>query len=107
MRRDFFQKPKTRKKKNRQASLSLILLFKPGPPARVVCALGWKDRRLPVDISYDMSSTRLTRTRALRVLKEVAEALNSAPTEQRVAAEALSRVADLLGVKLRALPERK
>jgi two-component system NarL family sensor kinase len=33
------------------------------------------------------------------VLKEVAEALNSAPTEQLVAAEALSRVADLLGVQ--------
>jgi two-component system, NarL family, sensor kinase len=33
------------------------------------------------------------------VLKEVAEALNSASTEQRVAAEALSRVADLLGVQ--------
>ena len=42
---------------------------------------------------------RLSHTRALRVLKEVAEALNSAPTEQRVAAEALSRVADLLGVQ--------
>ena len=42
---------------------------------------------------------RLSHTRALRVLKEVAEALNSAPTEQRVATEALSRVADLLGVQ--------
>jgi two-component system NarL family sensor kinase len=42
---------------------------------------------------------RLTQTRALHVLKEVAEALNSAPTEQRVAVEALSRVADLLGVE--------
>lgn len=38
---------------------------------------------------------RLSQTRALRVLKEVTEALNSAPTEQRVAGEALSRVADL------------
>ncbi|MEP6915325.1 MAG: GAF domain-containing sensor histidine kinase [Acidobacteriota bacterium] len=38
-------------------------------------------------------------TRSLHILKEVAEALNSAPTEQRVAAEALSRVADLLGVE--------
>jgi two-component system NarL family sensor kinase len=33
------------------------------------------------------------------VLKEVAEALNSAPTEQRAAAEALRRMADLLGVE--------
>jgi two-component system, NarL family, sensor kinase len=33
------------------------------------------------------------------VLKEVAEALNSAATEQRAAGEALSRVADLLGVE--------
>jgi two-component system, NarL family, sensor kinase len=32
------------------------------------------------------------------VLREVAEALNSAPTEERVAAEALRRMADLLGV---------
>lgn len=42
---------------------------------------------------------RLSETRALRVLKEVAEALNSAPTEQRAAGEALNRVADLLGVE--------
>ena len=42
---------------------------------------------------------RLSQTRALRVLKEVAEALNSAATEQRAAGEALSRVADLLGVE--------
>ncbi len=42
---------------------------------------------------------RLAPTRALRVLKEVAEALNSAPTEQRAAGEALSRMADLLGVE--------
>jgi two-component system NarL family sensor kinase len=34
----------------------------------------------------------------LRVLKDVAEALNSAPTEQAVAGEALDRMADLLGV---------
>ncbi len=40
-----------------------------------------------------------SQTRALRVLKEVAEALNSAPTEQRAADEALSRMADLLGVE--------
>ncbi|HEX2341124.1 MAG TPA: GAF domain-containing sensor histidine kinase [Vicinamibacterales bacterium] len=38
-------------------------------------------------------------TRALQVLKEVAEALNSARTEQRAASEALSRMADLLGVE--------
>src|SRR5579864_1934996 len=42
---------------------------------------------------------RLSETRTLRVLKEVAEALNSAATEQHAAAEALSRVADLLGVE--------
>jgi two-component system NarL family sensor kinase len=42
---------------------------------------------------------RLSETRALRVLKEVAEALNSAPTEQRAASEALRRMADLLGVQ--------
>jgi two-component system NarL family sensor kinase len=42
---------------------------------------------------------RLSHTRALRVLKEVAEALNSAPTEQRAAGEALRRMADLLGVE--------
>jgi len=41
----------------------------------------------------------LSPTRALRVLKEVAEALNSAPTEQRAAGEALARMADLLGVE--------
>jgi two-component system, NarL family, sensor kinase len=35
----------------------------------------------------------------LRVLKEVAEALNSAPTEERAADEALRRMADLLGVE--------
>jgi two-component system NarL family sensor kinase len=42
---------------------------------------------------------RLSETRTLRVLKEVAEALNSAATEQHAAAEALGRVADLLGVE--------
>ena len=41
---------------------------------------------------------RLSQTRALRVLKEVAEALNSASTEQQAAGEALKRMADLLGV---------
>src|SRR3989442_5014643 len=41
---------------------------------------------------------RLSQTRALRVLKEVAEALNSASTEQQAAGEALRRMADLLGV---------
>jgi two-component system, NarL family, sensor kinase len=42
---------------------------------------------------------RLPQTRALKVLKAVAEALNRAPTEQRAAAEALSRMADLLGLE--------
>jgi two-component system NarL family sensor kinase len=42
---------------------------------------------------------RYSHTRALQVLKDVAEALNSAPTEQRAAEEALGRVADLLGVE--------
>ena len=42
---------------------------------------------------------RLAQTRALRVLKEVAEALNSARTEQQAAGEALGRMADLLGVE--------
>jgi two-component system, NarL family, sensor kinase len=41
----------------------------------------------------------LSQTRALRVLKEVAETLNRAATEQRAAGEALSRMADLLGVE--------
>jgi two-component system NarL family sensor kinase len=41
----------------------------------------------------------LSQTRAIRVLKEVAEALNSATTEQRAAGEALSRMADFLGVE--------
>jgi two-component system NarL family sensor kinase len=44
-------------------------------------------------------SRRLSQTRALQVLKEVAEALNSAPTEQQAAAEALRRMAALLGVE--------
>src|ERR1051325_11465300 len=42
---------------------------------------------------------RLSTTRALRVLKEVAEALNRATTEERAAGEALRRMADLLGVE--------
>jgi two-component system NarL family sensor kinase len=42
---------------------------------------------------------RVSHTRALRVLKEVAEALNSAPTEERAAGEALRRMADLLGLE--------
>jgi len=41
----------------------------------------------------------LSQTRALRVLKEVAETLNRAATEQQAAGEALSRMADLLGVE--------
>jgi two-component system NarL family sensor kinase len=42
---------------------------------------------------------RLSETRALRVLKEVAEALNRATTEERAAGEALRRMTDLLGVR--------
>ena len=42
---------------------------------------------------------RLSHTRTLHVLKAVAEALNSAATEQRAASEALSLVSDLLGVE--------
>jgi len=45
-----------------------------------------------------MNRRRLSETRALRVLKEVAEALNRATTEERAAGEALRRMADLLGV---------
>src|SRR5439155_2525784 len=41
----------------------------------------------------------LSQTRALQVLKEVAEALNSATTEQRATGEALKRMADLLSVE--------
>src|SRR5204863_214237 len=41
----------------------------------------------------------LSQTRALRVLKEVAEALNRATTEQHATGEALSRMVDLLGVE--------
>jgi two-component system NarL family sensor kinase len=52
-----------------------------------------------VSDSGDRSARRLSPTRALRVLKEVAEALNSAPTEQRAAGEALARMAALLGVE--------
>lgn len=46
-----------------------------------------------------MSRQRLSRDRALRVLKEVAEALNSAATEQQAAVEALKRMADLLSLQ--------
>jgi len=42
---------------------------------------------------------RLSQTRALGVLKEVAEALNRATTEQTAASEALGCMADLLGVE--------
>jgi two-component system NarL family sensor kinase len=45
------------------------------------------------------SRRTLSQTRALQVLKEVAEALNSATTEQRATGEALRRMADLLGVE--------
>ncbi len=47
----------------------------------------------------DRKRRPLSRTRALRVLKEVAEALNRAPTVERAAADALARMADLLGVE--------
>jgi two-component system NarL family sensor kinase len=40
----------------------------------------------------------LSERRAIEVLKEVAEALNSASTEEQAASEALARMADLLGV---------
>ncbi len=46
-----------------------------------------------------MVRRRLSETRALRVLKEVAEALNRATTEERAASEALRRMTDLLGVQ--------
>jgi two-component system NarL family sensor kinase len=49
--------------------------------------------------SGSRSRRRLSQTRALRVLKEVAEALNRATTEQRATSEALSRMADFLGVE--------
>src|SRR5205814_6043026 len=42
---------------------------------------------------------RISQTRALRVLKEVAEALNKATSEQQVASESLARLSDLLGVE--------
>jgi two-component system NarL family sensor kinase len=47
----------------------------------------------------EAKARRLSQTRALQVLKDVAEALNSAPTEQRAAAEALHQMASLLGVE--------
>ena len=46
-----------------------------------------------------IATRRVSHTHALRVLKEVAEALNSASSEQHVVSEALSRVAALLGVE--------
>jgi two-component system NarL family sensor kinase len=49
--------------------------------------------------SGSRSRRPLSQTRALRVLKEVAEALNSATTEQHATGEALRRMADLLGVE--------
>jgi two-component system NarL family sensor kinase len=52
-----------------------------------------------VSVRQRRSRRPLSQTRALRVLKEVAEALNSATTEQRAAGEALRRMADLLGVE--------
>ena len=56
-------------------------------------------RRSPSHHTAARGRRRLSQTRALRVLKEVAEALNRAPTEQRAASEALSRMTDLLGVE--------
>lgn len=45
------------------------------------------------------SRTDVSQTHALRILKEVAESLNSAPSEERAVSEALKRVADLLGLQ--------
>jgi two-component system NarL family sensor kinase len=45
------------------------------------------------------SRTDVSETHALRILKEVAETLNSAPSEERAVSEALKRVADLLGLQ--------
>ena len=58
-----------------------------------------RQRRPRVRRDSARGRSRFSQTRALQVLKEVAEALNSAPTEQRAAGEALKRVADLLGVE--------
>jgi two-component system NarL family sensor kinase len=63
------------------------------PPSRQRIRIASVSRR------HGKPHRRFTETRALRVLKEVAEALNSAPTEQRAASEALSRMATLLGVE--------
>src|SRR5947207_4697150 len=52
-----------------------------------------------VSVRQRRSRRPLSQTRALRVLKEVAEALNRATTEQHATGEALSRVVDLLGVE--------
>jgi two-component system, NarL family, sensor kinase len=49
--------------------------------------------------STSRSRRPLSKTRALRVLKEVAETLNSATTEQHATSVALRRMADLLGVE--------
>jgi GAF domain-containing protein len=49
--------------------------------------------------SANRSRRPLSQARAIRVLKEIAEALNRATTEQRAAGEALSRMADFLGVE--------
>src|SRR5688500_7425630 len=68
-------------------------------PARVESTVMSARQRLPVRRDSARGRSRFSQTRALQVLKEVAEALNSAPTEQRAAGEALERVADLLGVE--------
>jgi two-component system NarL family sensor kinase len=52
-----------------------------------------------VSVRQRRSRRPLSQTRALRVLKEVAEALNSATTEQQATGEALRRMVDLLGVE--------
>jgi two-component system NarL family sensor kinase len=52
-----------------------------------------------VPIRQRRSRRAFSQTRALRVLKEVAEALNRATTEQQAAGEALQRMTDLLGVE--------
>lgn len=49
--------------------------------------------------SASRAGRRFSRERALGVLREVAEALNSAPTEGRAVEEALERVSDLLGIE--------
>jgi two-component system NarL family sensor kinase len=56
-------------------------------------------RILIVPVRRRKSRRTFSQTRALRVLKEVAEALNRATTEQQATGEALRRMTDLLGVE--------